>query len=187
MKTILTFGFILVLSSVCLAADVDLGSRGILSFVVPDTWTAANSNPAKSTDGSPVGFAFAFKPRNQANAKCLLTLAYTKKTKLDKERIRREVLRATEGFAAQSVEKKANLKDFAIKQGYGVYCIFTDASLVGKETKRDDYKVMASGQIQLSDEVLGVVSIFADAADGLEFKSMLAIINSLDLKPKAVN
>jgi hypothetical protein len=34
---------------------------------------------------------------------------------------------------------------------------------------------------QLSYEVLGVVSIFA------EFDSMLAIIKSLDLKPKAVN
>jgi len=153
---------------------------------VPDTWTVT-SNAAKSADGSPVGFAFVFRPRGQANAKCLLTLAYVKKTQLDKERIRREVLRATEGFVAQSVEKKTILKDFTIKQGYGAYCTFTDASLVGKEPKRDDYKVMGSGQVQLSDEVLGVVSIFADAADGPEFKSMLAIINSLDLKPKAVN
>ena len=186
MKPLLTLGLILVLSLVCCAAEIDLGARGILSFSVPDTWTV-NSNPAKRTDGSPVGFAFAFKPRNQANAKCLLTLAYVKKTMLDKEKIRRELLRATQEFAAQSVEKKANLKDFTINQGYGAYCIFTDASLVGKESKRDDYKVMGSGQIQLSDEVLAVVSIFADAADGPEFKSMLAIINSLDLKPKAAN
>ena len=34
---------------------------------------------------------------------------------------------------------------------------------------------------------LGVVSIFADDADGPEFKSMLAIINSLELKPKTGN
>jgi hypothetical protein len=186
MKTILTLGFIIALPVIGYGDEADLGTRGILSFAVPDTWTA-NSNPAKSTDGSPVGFAFVFKPRNQANAKCLLTLAYVKKTKLDKERIRREVLRITEGFLAQSVEKKANLRDFAIKQGYGAYCIFTDASLVGKESKRDDYKVMGSGQVQLSEEVLGVVSIFADATDGPEFKSMLAIINSLDLKPKVAN
>ena len=186
MKTISTLGFILVLSVVGFAAEVDLGTRGILSFTVPNDWTV-NSNPAKGADGSPVGFAFVFKPRSQANAKCLLTLAYVKKTKLDKERIRREVLRATEGFVAQSVEKKADLRDFAVKQGYGAYCTFTDASLVGKEPKKDDYKVMGSGQIQLSDDVLGVVSIFADAADGPEFKSTLAIINSLDLKPKAVN
>ena len=186
MKTIPTLGLIIALSLVGHAAEIDLGTRGILSFAVPDTWTV-NSNPAKSADGSAVGFAFVFKPRNQANAKCLLTLAYIKKTKLDKERIRQELLRATTGFVAQSVEQKANLRDFAIKQGYGAYCTFTDASLVGKEPKIDDYKVMGSGQIQLSDEVIGVVSIFADAADGPEFKSMLAIINSLDLKPTAAN
>ena len=186
MKTILTLGLIFVLSVAGHAAEIDLGTRGILSFAVPDTWTV-NSNPAKRSDGTDVGLAFAFKPRNQANAKCLLTLAYVKKTKLDKERIRQEVLRATEEFVAQSVEKKANLRDFAIKQGFGAYCTFTDASLVGKGVKRDDYKVMGSGQIQLSDEVLGVVSIFADAADSPEFKAMLAIINSLDLKPKAAN
>lgn len=97
------------------------------------------------------------------------------------------MLRITKEFVAQSVEKKAILRDFSLKQGYGAYCTFTDASLVGKEPKKDDYKVMASGQVQLSDEVLGVVSIFADAADGPEFKSMLAIINSLDLKPKTEN
>ena len=95
-------------------------------------------------------------------------------------------MRATEGFVEQSVEMKANLKDFAIKQGFGAYCTFTDASLVGKEIKKDDYKMMGAGQIQFSDEVPGVVSIFAEAADGPEFKSMVGIINSRELKPKAV-
>lgn len=76
MKTIVIPGLIIVPSVVGLAAEVDLGSHGILSFAVLDTWTV-NSNPAKGADGSPVGFAFAFKPRSQANAKCLLTLAYT--------------------------------------------------------------------------------------------------------------
>lgn len=186
MKIILTLGLIIVFSAVCPAAEVDLGTRGILSIAVPDGWTT-NSKAANKPDGSPVGFALVFKPRSEANAKCLLTLAYVKKTKLDKERIRREVLRTTEEFAAQSVEKKANLKDFALKQGYGAYCVFTDASLVGKESKRDDYKVMGSGQVQLSEEVLAVVSIFAGVADGPEFNSMLAIINSLELKPKAAH
>ena len=127
MKIIFTLGFVILLSVVGFGADVDLGTRGILSFAVPDTWTV-NSNPAKSAEGSAGGFAFVFKPRNPANAKCLLTLAYIKKTKLDKQRIRQELLRATTGFVAQSVEQKANLRDFAIKQGYGAYCTFTDAS-----------------------------------------------------------
>jgi len=183
MKIIVTLGLLIGLSSACCAAEFDLGTYGILSFAVPNTWTA-NSNPAKRADGSPVGHSFIFKPRSQANARCMLSIAYVKSAKPEKERIRREVLRATEEFAAQSVEKKANLRDFSLKQGYGAYCVFTDASLVGKPSKKDDYKVMGSGKIQLSEEVVGVVSLFADDIDGPEFKSMLAIINSLELKSK---
>ena len=186
MKILLILGLVLALSILCSADDVDLGERGVLSFTVPDGWTV-NSNPANRPDGSPVGFALVFKPRSETNAKCLLSFAYVKSTKLDKERIRQEVLRITEAVVPQSVEKKANLKSFALKQGYGAYCIFTDASLVGKPSKKDDYKVMGSGQVQLNEEVVGVVSIFADYAEGPEFKSMLGIINSLELKPKPSN
>ena len=85
MKTILTLGFI-TFSIVCPAAEVDLGTHGTLSIAVPETWML-NSNAANRPDGFPVGFALAFKPRNQANAKGLLTLAYVKKTQLDKDRI----------------------------------------------------------------------------------------------------
>jgi hypothetical protein len=186
MKTVLSFGLLISFSVVCAATEVDLGTRGSLSFTVPDSWTA-NSNPANRPDGTPIGYAFTFKPRNQANAKCMLSLAYVKTTKMEKERIRQEVLRTTAEIVPQSVEKKANLKDFCLKQGYGAYCVFTDASLVGKPSTKDDYKVMGSGQVQLSEEVLGVVSMFADDANSPEFKAMLAIINSLELKPKSSN
>ena len=36
MKIIFTLGFVIVLSVVGFGADVDLGTRGILSFAVPD-------------------------------------------------------------------------------------------------------------------------------------------------------
>ena len=55
---------------------------------------------------------------------------------------------------------------------------------MGKPSKKDDYMVMGSGKIQLSEEVVGVVSLFADDVDGPEFKTMLAIINSVELKVK---
>jgi hypothetical protein len=64
-------------------------------------------NPAKRTDGSPVGFAFAFKPRNQANAK-VADARLRQENEAGQGGDSWEVLRATEEFAAQSVEKKAN-------------------------------------------------------------------------------
>jgi hypothetical protein len=163
------------------AAEFDFGSRGVLSIDTPEKWTVTGQ-PAARQDGTQIGYALAIKPVNDANAKCLVTFAYVKKGQPDRESIRKDVLRASEQFVAGSVEKKQNLNDFSLKQGYGAYCLFTDASLVGKPSTKDDYKVMGSGIVQLSDEVLGVVSIFADEVDGKDFKALLAAINSFKLK-----
>jgi len=114
----------------------------------------------------------------------LLTFAYTTNGAPNKEVIRKEVLRTCEEFVSESVEKKKNLRDSSLEKGYGAYCLFTDASLVGKKAKPGDYKVMGSGVVQPADNMLGVVSLFADEADGEELKAMIKIIDSLKVKPK---
>ena len=164
------------------AAEFDLGTHGTLTVGVPDDWSI-NRKAVNKPDGTPIGYAFAIKPRSDANAKCLLTFAYTTNGAPNKEVIRKEVLRITEQFVSESVEKTKNLRDFSLQAGFGCYCLFTDASLVGKKAKPGDYKVMGSGQVQPADNVLGVVSLFADEADGVEMKTMLKIINSLKVKP----
>jgi hypothetical protein len=163
-------------------AEFDLGTHGKLSITVPDDWRV-NGKAIDRPGGTPLGYAFAIKPRGDANAKCLLTFAYATNGAPNKEIIRKEVLRVCEDFVSESVEKKANLKDFSLEKGYGAYCLFTDASLVGKQAKPGDYKVMGSGQVQPADNMLGVVSLFADEADSKEFKAMVKIINSLKVKP----
>lgn len=164
-------------------AEFDLGTHGTLSVTIPDDWSA-NGKAVDRPDGTPIGYAFAFKPRNNANAKCLLTFAYATNGAPNKEVIRKEVLRICEEFVEQSVEKKKNLREFSLEKGYGAYCLFTDSSLVGKNVKPGNYKVMGSGQVQPGDNMLGVVSLFADEADGKEIKAMVTIINSLKVKPK---
>ena len=57
-------------------AEFDLGTHGKLSVDVPDDWNI-NGKAVNRPDGTPIGYAFAIKPRNDANAKCLLTFAYT--------------------------------------------------------------------------------------------------------------
>jgi hypothetical protein len=163
-------------------ADFELGTNGNLSIAIPDDWSVS----AKSADSSglSVGYAFAFKPRNDSNAKCLLTFVYKANSVTNREAIRAEVLRITKQFVADSVEKKQNLTDFALTRGYGAYCLFTDATLIGTKSVPGEYKIMGSGRIQLNDHVGGVVSLFADDAKGKEMAAMIKIINSLKLKPK---
>src|SRR5438045_5244886 len=57
-------------------AEFDLGTHGTLSVTVPDGWSV-NGKAANRPDGTSIGYAFAIKPRRDANAKCLLTFAYT--------------------------------------------------------------------------------------------------------------
>lgn len=165
------------------AAEFDLGTHGTLSITVPDNWSIVGK-AANRPDGTPIGYAFATKPRTVENAKCLLTFAYTTNGTPSKDDIRKEVLHLTEQFVSGSVERKKNLKDFSLEKGYGCYCLFTDASLVGKKPPPGDYKVMGSGQVQPADNLVGVVSLFADEADGGEMQAMLKIINSLKVRPK---
>jgi hypothetical protein len=164
-------------------ADFDLGAHGTLSVNVPADWSV-KGKPVNDSDGVPLGYAFAFKPNSDANAKCLLTFIYPKGGASDKEAIRKEIMAFCEEFVSGSVEKKKTLQDFALEKGYGAYCVFTDASLVSKKPKPGDYKVMGSGEVKLADDLLGAVSLFADEADGKEFKAMIAIINSLKVKPR---
>jgi hypothetical protein len=181
MKAIITsigFALLSVLSS--FGADFDLGTHGVLSVVVPDGWTARVEPPGKG------GYALSFQPADGSNVKCLLTFLYGANRKPDKAVIRAAVLRICEQFVSQSVEKKADLKDFSLEKGFGAYCVFTDASLVGKEVKPGEYKVMGSGQIQPNEDMLGVVSLFADDAAGQEFKVMVKIINSLKVTQRDV-
>ena len=134
MKIIFILGFLIVLSVVGFGAEVDLGTHGILSFAVPDTWTV-NSNPAKSPMDRRSGLRSLSNPAARQTPSACSRLLTSRAQTWTRKRIRQEVLRMTEEFAAQSVEKKANLKDFALKQGHGAYCLFTDASLVGKEPR----------------------------------------------------
>jgi hypothetical protein len=176
--TITSIGLVILSALACYGAEFDLGTHGVLSVAVPDGWTATVEPPGKG------GYALSFKPNGDANVKCLLTFLYTANRTPDKAVIRADVLRICEQFVSQSVEKKAELKDFSLEKGFGAYCVFTDASLVGKKVKPGDYKVMGSGQIQPSEDMLGVVSLFADDAAGKEFKAMVNIINSLKVTPR---
>ena len=184
MKTIGTsICFIILSTFACVGAEFDLGTHGIVSVAVPDGWTVKGEPSNRPGEKAP-GYTLSFTPAEDVNAKCLLTFLFVTSRPPDQAGIRGEVLRNCEQFVSESVEKKKNLKDFSLERGYGAYCVFTDASLVGKKAKPGQYKVMGSGQLQPSEDMVGVVSLFADDAESEEFTAMVSIINSLKVTPK---
>jgi len=163
------------------AAEYDLGVHGTLSLDASSEWKIS-SRAAERPDGTTIGYSLLIQPTGKAHASCLLTLAYVT-NKFTPAELRERLLKACDAFVDSSVEKTKNLKEFALKHGYGAYCAFTDASLVGKPPQTgDEYKVMASGMIQLDSDALVVVSIVYDDPDGPEFKSLLQAVNSLEIK-----
>lgn len=165
----------------CSAAEFDLGARGTLSLKVPEDWKVENRE-VKGREGMPVGYAVTFTPRNGAKAKGLINLIYTTNAIPIKEAVRKEVLRSTEPFVRRSVEKKATLKEIPLGSGFGIYAQFTDAALVGKTPKTNDFKVAVLGQVHPKDKIAGAVTLLTDDAEGKEIKEMMGIMRSIQIK-----
>jgi len=155
------------------AETVDLGTHGKFSVTVPDGW---KYSVQKMED---TGFAVTLSPPGTANASCLLTLVYVDNPEpLSKERVQGQVLSACDQFVDQSVEKKKTLVEFTIPGAYGVYCLFTDASMVGKPTQKDAFKAVAIGEVFLTADLTMSVSMLFDDAKGPEFQEMLDAVSS---------
>src|SRR5260221_12698239 len=88
----------------CQAADFDLGSRGVLSVKVPEKWTVTG-RAVNRPDGTPIGFNLAIAPKNEANAKCLLTFAYVTNGSPNKALLQKEGLRICERLVGESLGK----------------------------------------------------------------------------------
>jgi L-fucose mutarotase/ribose pyranase (RbsD/FucU family) len=67
--------------------------------------------------------------------------------------------------------------------GYGAYCLFTDASMVGQPTKKDEFKVIAIGMIRFNDDVSAAVSLLTDDAAGPDFAAMLKAVSGATVGP----
>jgi hypothetical protein len=155
------------------AETVDLGTHGKFSVTVPQGWKYSVQKMEET------GFAITLSPPGAANASCLLTLVYVDNPEpLSKDRVQGQVLSACDQFVDQSVEKKKTLQEFTIPGAYGAYCLFTDASMVGKPPQKDMFKVVALGEVFLADDLTMSVSMLFDDAKGPEFQAMLEAVSS---------
>jgi hypothetical protein len=164
---------LLALPALAGAETLDLGAHGKFSIAAPKDWTYSTQRMQDT------GWTVTLSAPAGANAKCLLTLVYTDAAEpLSKEKVQSDVLGACDQFVAESVEKVKVLRDFDVPGAYGVYCVFTDASMVGKPVQPDSFKAVAMGEVRLSDEVTMSVSLLFDDEKGAEFRAMLAAVSS---------
>lgn len=165
------------------AADFDLGPHGLLTIEIPDDW-AVNAHPVPGINGPVIGYTFCIKPLKDAKAKCVLSFLYLTNGAPDRDVIRSDAMRIGEVFVDGAAGRTEALRDFSLQKGFGAYCVFTNATLVGRVGGTADFKVMGIGEVQPADNMSATVSLLANEADGDEFKAMIKMINSLKIKAR---
>jgi hypothetical protein len=164
--------------SPCLARaeTVDLGPKGVVSLTLPSGWTMSS----KAEEGS--GVAITLSPPGEINAAGLLNVTIVPTPEpLTKEKVQEQTLAISEQFVSASVEKKKELREFHLAAGFGSYCVFTDASMVGQPPKKDAFKVIGVGVVGLRDDVFVAVGMSADDEKSPEFAALVATVSSLTL------
>jgi hypothetical protein len=170
---------LLLLPLSALAETVDLGAHGTLTIDVPKDWKLTSTKQDTGVDlviAAPGG----------ANAQLLFGVIYVPNgATAVKADVDGKVLGEAGGFLSMAVEKKAELRKYSMTgDAYGSYCVFTDASLVGKPPQKDNFKVISVGILWFNDSVGVSVSQVCDDEKGPEFAAMLAMTNSATLTNK---
>jgi hypothetical protein len=180
MKRILPLLALFILPAFASADTVDLGLRGSLEISVPKGWTLSTQKEEDS------GFAITVSPPSGVNAKLLVNIAFVPEPKpTSRDEIQEKVLSVCDQFVDASVEKKKTLRDFSLQgSAFGSYCVFTDASLVGKAPKPDEFKVIGVGIIRYTDEIVAAISIAGDDEKGPDFAAMLAAVSTTSFSKK---
>jgi len=179
MKRHLFLSALLLLPLAALADTVDLGTHGTLTLAVPKGWKLLS-------DVKDTGADITLSPPVGVNAQAIYSLVYVPAgATAVKADVDDKLLAECDAFVDKSVEKKKTLVKLSMSGGaYGVYCLFTDASLVGKPPEKDNFKVFAIGIIWFSDSVAVSWSILTDDANGPDFTAMLASVSGSTVKAK---
>jgi hypothetical protein len=179
MKPPLFIALAIACSLVARADSFNLGAHGSLKVSIPASWVAKSGTPP----GTP-GCDIKIFSRSGANAACRITVTYPGNSAMpDKGKAGTFLLNKVEPLVGLSVEKKAVLKDFSLKSGFGLYCSFTNAEEVGKPPVTGHYKTMSPGVIYLSKDIAISATIFTDDLSGPEFQQLLGIVQSLEWVP----
>ncbi|MDB6114768.1 MAG: hypothetical protein JWQ62_1713 [Lacunisphaera sp.] len=170
-----------VLATAARAEKIELGGGKALLFTVPESWKPGVSGPP---DPTPVpARTVRYVPKDGRNEAILLTALPVPDDRFaDPDALKALVGEATQQFVADSVEKKANLKELRLGGGSGYAVTFTDAKLVGKPSVRDDYKAMTSCFVYLGERVMVTATIFTDDPSGPAYAEAQHILKSVSLR-----
>lgn len=176
MRAFFILTLILVTAWPVFGETLDLGASGRLTYEIPAGWHLKGSKAAS------LGQILELRPQSDLNAACQVMVTVTSEPMMvsDQQLITgfEEEIR---GMLDIAVEKEVKLKELPIKGGFGVYSTITDRSLVGKPSEPDNFKVLISVMIKMSNTLLVTVSIYTDDKDNKEVESLLKMLKEMKL------
>jgi hypothetical protein len=177
---ILLAALLLVLPLSASADTVDLGTHGTLGITVPKGWTLTTA-PSEQP-----GVNITLTPPVGTNAQFSLGILFVQKGQTGlKADVDAKVLNEAGLLMDGAVEKTKVLRRPTLAgDAFGSYCVFTDASLVGKPPQKDNFKVASAGIIWFNDDVSGGFSMLTDDEKGPDFAAMVGAVSSMILKSK---
>ncbi|MBI2498268.1 MAG: hypothetical protein HYV75_10295 [Opitutae bacterium] len=182
MKPLLRLLLAACLLSAARAEKIDLGAGRAVLLTVPAAWTAGEL-PAPPPGVPIMSKSLRFVTKSGSNDSVMLTLVPVPDDHLaDPEVLRAMVDQASQQFVAGSVEGRVVLKELKLGPATGFAVTFTDASLVGKPTVKEDYKSMTSCFVYLGHRVLVSATIFSDDVNGKAYAEALRLLKSISLQ-----
>ena len=163
------------------AEKIDLGSGKALLLSVPDSW---KPHAARAPESAPApARTVRYVPRDGRNEAILISVLPVLDDRFaDPAALKALVEEATQQFVADSVEKKANLKELKFGGGNGYAVTFTDANLVGKPSVPEDYKAMTACFVYLGERVMVTATIFTDDPAGKAYAEAQHMLKSISLR-----
>lgn len=181
-------GFLLLLATLGLLAvigsaeKIDLGSGKALLLALPPAWTGAEL-PARPPGMPETGRSVRYVTKNGSNDAVLITILPVPDDRLsDPETLKAMAEIVTQQFVAGSVEGKADLKELKFGGVTGFAATFTDASLVGKPSLKEDYKAMTACFVYLGERVMVTATLFTDDVGGKTCAEGLRFLKSMSLQ-----
>jgi hypothetical protein len=183
MKKLLSLFALLGLLAVTASAEkIDLGSGKALLFTLPQDWTGAGM-PARQPGMSEPGQNARYVTKNGSNDAVLITILPVPDDRFsDAETLKAMAEMATQQFVAGSVEGKVDLKETRFGGLAGFTTTFTDASLVGKPSVKDDYKALTSCFVYLGDRMMLTATLFTDDLNGSAYAEGMRLLKSISLQ-----
>ncbi|MCL2045025.1 MAG: stalk domain-containing protein [Oscillospiraceae bacterium] len=155
---------------------------GTVSIVIPDGWEVT-SEDGTVIFGLIVSNDLRITPPVGKKDFCKITIGKSvMEAPLSTENFDRLYSSRTSYLLPRAVEDTVEAFELVVDNGYGVYCILTDASLVGKTIPEDEYLYITIIMISYDNGYISYATIFSDDTNSEDFLSMLDAVSGLILQ-----